>query len=55
METFVTYSTTFPVVCNTSRGTRRCPGWEIAKADIWNHMEGQSLDKLDVISIIAVP
>ena len=39
----------------TSGGTRRCPEWEIAKADIWNHMEGQKLDILDVICIIVIP
>jgi hypothetical protein len=38
-----------------SGGTRRYPGWEIAKADIWNHMEGQWLDRLDIICIIAIP
>jgi len=30
----------------TSAGTRRCPGWETTKADIWNHMEKQRLDRL---------
>ena len=39
----------------TSGGTRRCPGWEIEKADIWNRMEGRRLDRLDVICIIAIP
>jgi hypothetical protein len=29
---------------DTSGGTRRCPGLKIAKADIWNHMEGKRLD-----------
>jgi hypothetical protein len=28
--------------------------WEIAKADISNHMEGKRLDRLEVICIIAV-
>jgi len=39
----------------TSGGTRRCPGWEIEKADIWNRMEGQRLDRIDVICITATP
>jgi hypothetical protein len=49
------YARRFWLLCDTSRGTRLCPGWEIAKADIWNHMERQRLDRLDVICIIAIP
>jgi hypothetical protein len=39
----------------TSGGTWRYPGWVIAKAAIWNHMEGQRLDRLDVICITSIP
>jgi hypothetical protein len=42
------------IYVGTSGDTRRYPGWEIAKADIWNRMEGQRLDRLDVICRIAI-
>ena len=59
----LSYFVNIPCICMmiglylfmTSGGTRRCPGWEIAKEDIWKHMEGQRLETLGVIYIIAIP
>jgi hypothetical protein len=45
----------YSTISLTSGGTRLCPGWEIARADILNHMKRQRLDRLDVICINAVP